>query len=105
MSNTNEASVFMGCVKWFDTKKGYGFLTNLDSKEDVFIHYTSVTTDDDIYKMLYEGEYVSYLSKKDDQGRLVTDKVTGVKGGKLLCENEYFKKLNSNSRRNRNKED
>ena len=103
--STNEDNTSMGCVKWFDTKKGYGFLTNLDSNEDVFIHYTSIETDDDIYKMLYEGEYVSYESKKDGQGRLVTDKVTGLKGGKLLCENEFFKKLNSNNRRNRSNKD
>ena len=95
MCNTSEDTGRMGCVKWFDTKKGYGFLTNLDTKEDVFIHYTSINTDDDIYKMLYEGEYVSYLSKKDAQGRHVTDKVTGVKGGKLLCENEYFNEYRS----------
>ena len=28
-----------GAVKWFDSKKGYGFLLNTDGK-DVFVHYT-----------------------------------------------------------------
>jgi len=99
MSDSKQVKTDLGCVKWFDTKKGYGFLTNLESKDDVFIHYSSIKTEEDVYKMLYEGEYISYTSKKDDQGRLVTENVTGVQGGILLCENEFFKRFNSNNRK------
>jgi CspA family cold shock protein len=88
-----------GRVKWFDTKKGYGFLNDINSDEDVFIHFSSIHTENEIYKTLYQGEYVSFTSKKDNRERLVTDSVTGVSGGKLLCENDYFLKLHSNKPR------
>lgn len=91
----------IGSIKWFDTKKGYGFLTDIESNNDVFVHYSSIKTTEEVYKVLYEGEYVSYTHKLDDQKRTVTDNVTGVNGGKLLCENEYFKKLHSNRGGNR----
>ena len=91
----------IGSIKWFDTKKGYGFLTDIEDNNDVFVHYSSIKTNEEVYKVLYEGEYVSYTHKLDDQQRTVTESVTGVKGGKLLCENDYFKKLHSNRRSNR----
>ena len=34
-----------GKVKWFNNKKGYGFLTNLEGK-DFFIHYTGISSED-----------------------------------------------------------
>ena len=91
----------IGSIKWFDTKKGYGFLTDIENNNDVFVHYSSIKTNEEVYKVLYEGEYVSYTHKLDDQKRTVTDNVTGVNGGKLLCENDFFKKLHSNRRVNR----
>lgn len=90
----------IGCIKWFDTKKGFGFLTDVNTKKDVFVHFSSIKTDeDDIYKILYEGEYVSFEETLDDKKRTVTSSVTGVNGGKLLCENDYFKKLQAQFKR------
>lgn len=91
----------IGTIKWFDTKKGYGFLTDIENDNDVFVHYSSINTTEEVYKVLYEGEYVSYTHKLDDHKRTVTDIVTGVNGGKLLCENDYFKKLHNNRRSGR----
>ncbi len=46
-----------GSVKWFDTKKGYGFILGPQGK-DVFVHYTSI--DGDGFRALKEGEPVEY---------------------------------------------
>lgn len=46
-----------GDVKWFDTKKGYGFIIGPEGK-DVFVHYSSI--DGDGFRSLREGEHVEY---------------------------------------------
>jgi len=47
----------MGTVKWFDAKKGYGFI-NRESGEDVFIHYSSIQGDG--YRVLEDGQKVEF---------------------------------------------
>lgn len=46
-----------GKVKWFNNKKGYGFLLSEDGTE-VFVHYTGITGME--FKTLAEGEPVEY---------------------------------------------
>jgi CspA family cold shock protein len=46
-------------VKWFDAKKGYGFLNHPDGGSDVFVHYTQITSDDD-FKTLRTGQTVRF---------------------------------------------
>ena len=46
-----------GTVKWFDNKKGYGFIVH-DSGKDVFVHHSSIMGDG--FKTLNEGENVQY---------------------------------------------
>jgi CspA family cold shock protein len=46
-----------GRVKWFNNKKGHGFITGDDGK-DVFVHYSAVEGDG--YKTLYPGQIVEY---------------------------------------------
>lgn len=46
-----------GTVKWFDPKKGFGFVVN-DDGEDVFVHYTSI--DGDGFRCLRNGQVVEY---------------------------------------------
>ena len=46
-----------GKVKWFNARKGLGFITGADGK-DVFIHYKSIVGDG--YKVLYPGQLVEY---------------------------------------------
>ncbi len=54
-----------GKVKWFDPKKGFGFVVNDDGK-DVFIHYTSI--DGDGFRCLKNGETVEYDPLDSDKG-------------------------------------
>ena len=54
-----------GTVKWFDSKKGYGFI-ELEGNDDVFVHFSDIL--DDGYKSLKDGEKVEFEINKDDQG-------------------------------------
>jgi CspA family cold shock protein len=82
----------IGCVNWFDSKKGYGFITVLtpDSEHkgtDIFVHFSNILVDDN-YKRLFPGEYTEFNVDKSPDGRLCCANVGGVHGGKLLVENE-----------------
>ena len=48
-----------GTVKWFDSKKGYGFILPSDGQGDIFVHYTAIKTDNE-FKTLKEGMIVSF---------------------------------------------
>ncbi|GAF67282.1 unnamed protein product [marine sediment metagenome] len=78
-----------GCVKWFNSSRGYGFITNIDEKngDDLFVHHSGIVVNQDVYKTLTTGEYINYdISEKD--GKKYAINITGIKGGKLLCEQE-----------------
>jgi len=46
-----------GTVKWFNSSKGYGFITR-EEGDDVFVHYKAINSDG--YKTLDEGDVVSF---------------------------------------------
>ena len=46
-------------VKWFDAKKGYGFIVHPDHGDDIFVHYSSITTDRR-FKTLRTGQVVEF---------------------------------------------
>lgn len=52
-----------GTVKWFDAEKGYGFIANETSGEDVFVHFSSIQSDG--YKKLEEGQRVTFDTEAD----------------------------------------
>ena len=54
-----------GKVKWFDPKKGYGFIVG-DEGQDVFVHYTSILGDG--FRALKDGESVDYELIQGDKG-------------------------------------
>ena len=54
-----------GKVKWFDNKKGFGFIEGEGGK-DVFVHHTSISAEG--FKTLSEGELVSYDLIQSDKG-------------------------------------
>ncbi len=61
-----------GTVKWFDTAKGYGFIT-AETGGDVFVHYTGINKDG--FRGLDEGQKVEFEigeSKKGEQAVNVT---------------------------------
>ena len=54
-----------GTVKWFDEKKGYGFITE-DGGKDVFVHYSAIIGDG--FRKLAEGDKVTFEIKKGAKG-------------------------------------
>ncbi len=54
-----------GTVKWFDPKKGFGFVVNSDGK-DVFVHYTSIGGEG--FRCLRNGQVVEYDQFETDKG-------------------------------------
>jgi len=54
-----------GQVKWFNRKKGYGFITQ-DNGEDLFVHFSSIAKEG--FKALNEGEEVQFDVVQGDKG-------------------------------------
>jgi len=54
-----------GIVKWFNDKKGYGFIKQEDGR-DIFVHFTSVNMQG--FKTLAEGDEVSFDVEESDRG-------------------------------------
>ena len=55
-----------GTVKWFNSDKGYGFITQDGGGADVFVHYTAITTSG--YRELAEGQKVEFDITQGQKG-------------------------------------
>jgi cold shock protein len=55
-----------GTVKWFNSGKGYGFITPDDSSEDVFVHFSSIEGSG--YRELTEGQRVQFDTEQGQKG-------------------------------------
>lgn len=64
----------LGTVKWFNNKKGYGFIER-DEGEDVFVHHRNI--DADGFRTLQMGQRVSFVLVEGPKG-LQAEKVTIV---------------------------
>lgn len=61
-----------GTVKWFDSSKGFGFITD-ENGEDIFVHYSGIVGEG--YRSLEDGQSVLYTIGQNDQGSLATNVV------------------------------
>ena len=52
-----------GTVKWFNDQKGFGFITNEENGEDVFVHFSSINSNG--FKSLAEGQRVTFDTERD----------------------------------------
>jgi CspA family cold shock protein len=59
-----------GTVKWFNEKKGFGFITQ-DSGSDVFVHYSAIKGDG--FKTLTEGDKVTFEVTDGPKGPQASD--------------------------------
>jgi len=55
----------VGTVKWFNSSKGYGFLSQ-ENGADVFVHYSAIQADG--YRTLVEGQKVEFSIEKGQKG-------------------------------------
>ena len=62
-----------GTVKWFNGTKGYGFITNAETGEDVFVHFTGIVADG--FKTLEEGQNVTLDITEGNRGPQATNVV------------------------------
>ena len=87
MSSTDR---FIGRVKWFNNKAGYGFITVTDGPKagsDIFAHHSAIKVDSEQYKYLVQGEYIEFslINTTSDKHEYQSGDICGVKGGKLMC--------------------
>lgn len=72
-------SITSGTVKWFDVKKGFGFIVPDDGTDDVFVHQTAVHAEG--FRSLAEGEPVEFTTMEDpSNGKIKAQNVTGPMG-------------------------
>ena len=59
-----------GTVKWFNDVKGYGFISNDDGGDDIFVHFSAIQTEG--FRTLKEGQKVTFETEPDpkDSGKL-----------------------------------
>ena len=55
-----------GTVKWFNEAKGFGFITQADGGEDVFVHFSAISGDG--FKTLAEGESLVFDVTRGPKG-------------------------------------
>jgi len=83
-----------GQVKWFNRRRGYGFIKILKSEEsnedfigkDVFVHQSHITPKQSTYRSLEENEYVEFALSLDDRNTTQAVNVTGIMNGSLICD-------------------
>ncbi|SEM87224.1 cold-shock DNA-binding protein family [Ligilactobacillus sp. WC1T17] len=54
-----------GTVKWFNSEKGYGFITR-ENGNDVFVHFSAIQGEG--YKTLEEGQHVTFDVEESERG-------------------------------------
>lgn len=103
---TSAESRVTGRVKWFNNKRGFGFITSLTGDTvgvDVFAHHSAITTSNEQFLYLVQGEYVDFVMKpatseesaqaaateNEPSPRWEALAITGFGGGKLMCETRH----------------
>lgn len=65
LRNNKEDIMSNGTVKWFNSTKGFGFITGEDNK-DIFVHQSSIQEEG--FRTLEEGQKVSYDVEASEKG-------------------------------------
>ena len=65
-TSTSGSSAARGTVKWFNEKKGFGFIVDPNVGSDIFVHFSAIQVDG--FKTLQEGDLVAYELYTDEKG-------------------------------------
>ena len=65
---------------WFDSRKGYGFITREDGSGDIFVHFSAIQGEGDDFKTIYEGDIVEFEVTEGDKGPQATNLTVVEKG-------------------------
>ncbi len=65
MQNEN-LTMAKGTVKWFNEKKGFGFIVDPGVEGDIFVHFSAIQSEG--FKTLQEGDQVEYELYTDEKG-------------------------------------
>lgn len=65
----------LGTVKWFNSEKGFGFISPENGSKDVFVHYSAIQGD--AFRILEEGQKVEFSVQDGPKGPSAAN-VTGV---------------------------
>ena len=66
-----EVGMSQGTVKWFNEKKGFGFITPDDGGDDLFIHHTNIAAEG--FRTLEDGQRVEYVPAQGKKGMEATE--------------------------------
>ena len=89
---------YMGKVKWFNNKSGYGFVTVISDGDykgkDIFSHHSSIVVNDNLYKYLVQGEYISFSIQniKNKEHEMHAINIRGILHNDLMCETRFKNK-------------
>ncbi len=61
----------VGTVKWFNEKKGFGFITPDEGGDDLFVHHTNITAQG--FRTLKDGQKVEYQPAQGKKGMEATN--------------------------------
>jgi len=67
------SEVKQGTVKWFNDKKGFGFIEPAEGGKDLFVHMSEIQMDG--FKTLKDGQNVDYQAGTSDKGPCATNVV------------------------------
>ena len=68
-----------GTVKWFNSRKGFGFITPDEGEKDVFVHYSAIKVEDNEFAVINENDKVTFEVNQGEKGLEAKDVVVTEK--------------------------
>jgi len=83
-----EETRHIGQVKFFNVKRGFGFVEDVESKEAYFLHFSEINPSTNVWKVVHENEFVEFSIVDGTNGKQC-ENVTGIKGLPMICQSQY----------------